>query len=162
MIDEGPAGTVDSAALTAAGITVTVAVCVTAPPSMVAETVLLSATVELRLPVATPLAFVGPNGCVTVLPLPVADKMTVAPATGLPLASLAVTVIAEMLVPAIIEVGAAAIVDWPARTAPAVTVTAAVWAIATYLMVAGTLLLSATVAPSAAVPTPQGFVVPTG
>lgn len=40
----------------------TVAVCVIATALIDAEIVLLSATVELKLPVATPLAFVGPTG----------------------------------------------------------------------------------------------------
>src|SRR5881628_51693 len=84
--------TVDSAAETVPGFTATVAVCVTATPSIVADTVFDSATVELRVPVATPLAFVVVLGCVTVLPRPVALRITVAPAMGLPNASRAVTV----------------------------------------------------------------------
>src|SRR3989454_857473 len=84
--------TVDCAAETVPGFTTTVAVCVTATPSIVADTVFDSATVELRVPVATPLAFVVALGCVTVLPRPVALRMTVAPAMGLPNASRAVTV----------------------------------------------------------------------
>src|SRR6266542_914200 len=74
-------------------VTVTVAVCVLAVPLAVADTVFASATVELKVPVATPLAFVGPLGCVSVLPLPVAASTTVAPLTGFPFASFAVTVI---------------------------------------------------------------------
>src|SRR5258708_32461105 len=50
---------------------------------IVADTVLLSATVELKVPVATPLAFVVPTGWVTVLPVPVAASTTVAPGIGL-------------------------------------------------------------------------------
>src|SRR6266446_643887 len=50
---------------------------------IVAETVLVAATVELNVPVATPLAFVVPTGCVSVFPVPVAASTTVAPATGL-------------------------------------------------------------------------------
>src|SRR5207247_1246754 len=84
--------TVDCAADTVPGFTTTVAVCVTATPSIVADTVFDSATVELRVPVATPLAFVVVLGCVTVLPRPVALRTTVAPAMGLPNASRAVTV----------------------------------------------------------------------
>jgi len=84
--------TVDSAAETVPGFTATVAVCVTATPSIVADTVFDSATVELSVPVATPLAFVVALGCVTVLPRPVALRTTVAPAMGLPNASRAVTV----------------------------------------------------------------------
>jgi len=63
----------------AAELTVTVAVCVMATVLIVAETVFDPATVELRLPVATPLAGVVPAGCVSVFPVPVADNTTVAP-----------------------------------------------------------------------------------
>src|SRR5205809_335079 len=84
--------TVDCAADTVPGFTTTVTVCVTATPLIVADTVFDSATVELRVPVATPLAFVTALGCVTVLPVPVAAMTTVAPAMGLPNASRAVTV----------------------------------------------------------------------
>src|SRR2546423_11310427 len=96
------AATVDCAADTGPTFTATVAVCVTATPLIVADTVFDSATVELSVPVATPLAFVVALGCVTVLPKPVALRMTVAPATGLPNASRAVTVTVEVPVPAVI------------------------------------------------------------
>lgn len=43
-------------------VTVTVAVCVTGTPLIVAETVFASAVVELSVPVAMPLAFVVPTG----------------------------------------------------------------------------------------------------
>src|SRR5438876_525308 len=84
--------TVDTAAETVPGFTATVAVCVTATPSIVADTVFDSATVELSVPVATPLAFVVALGCVRVLPVPVAARTTVAPAMGMPNAWRAVTV----------------------------------------------------------------------
>jgi hypothetical protein len=71
--------------------TVTAAVCAIATPLAVAETVLVSATVELSVPDVTPLEFVGPAGCVNVLPLPVAARVTVAPLTRFPNASFAVT-----------------------------------------------------------------------
>ena len=93
---------------------------------IVAETVFVSAVVELNTPVATPLASVGPVGWVNVLPLPVAARTTVAPAIGLPFASRAVTVIVEVPVPASIVSGAALTVDCDAETAPLVTVTVAV------------------------------------
>src|SRR4029077_20398354 len=80
-----------------------------------------SPTVELKVPVATPLAFVGP-GCVRVLVLPVAVRTTVAPASGLPLASLAVTVMVDVLLPASIVVGEAETVDCVALTDPGVPV----------------------------------------
>jgi hypothetical protein len=128
----------------------------------VADKVFPSATVELSVPVATPLAFVVPVGCVRVFPVPVAARSTVAPATGLPWASRAVTVIVEVSVPAVIDVGAATTVDWAASTAPAVTVTAAVWVIATELIVAEIVFPSATAELSVPVATPLAFVVPAG
>ena len=65
--------------------------------------------------------------------VPVALNVTVAPATGLPFASRAVTVIVLALPPvdAVIVVGLAATLDWPALTPAAVTVTAAVCVINT-------------------------------
>src|SRR5947199_2565755 len=84
--------TVDSAAETVPGFTTTVAVCVTATPSTVADTVFDSATVELSVPAATPLTFVVALGCVSVAPVRDAAMTTVAPAMGLPNASRAVTV----------------------------------------------------------------------
>src|SRR5439155_739095 len=149
------APTVDCAADTVPGFTTTVAVCVTATPLIVADTVFDSAAVELSVPVATPLAFVVALGCVTVFPKPVALRMTVAPATGLPSASRAVTVIVEVPVPAVI-------VDWAAETAPAFTTTVAVCVMATASIVAETVFDSATVDDSAPVATPLAFVVPSG
>src|SRR2546430_14732972 len=92
---------------------------------MVAETVFDSATVELSVPVATPVPSVRPLGCVRVLPLPVAASTTVAPPIGLPLASLAVTVTVEVPLPAVIDAGAAVTVDCAADTGPGATVTVA-------------------------------------
>jgi hypothetical protein len=126
VIDVGAATTVDWVALTLPVVTVTVAVWVIATELIVAETVFASITVELSVPVATPLALVGPTGCVSVLPVPVAANTTVAPATALPCSSCAVTVIVEVSVPAAMDAGSAATVDWAASTAPAVTVIAAV------------------------------------
>lgn len=105
-------------------VTVTVAVCVIATPEIVAETTFAPAAVELRVPVATPLALVEPLGCVSVLPVPVAASTTVAPLMGLPLASLAVTVIVLVVAPelAAMVVGAAITVDCAALTVPAVPV----------------------------------------
>ncbi len=71
--------TVDWAADTAPALTATVVVWVTPTVLIVAETVFDPAAVELRAPVATPLASVVPTGCVTALPLPVAAITTVAP-----------------------------------------------------------------------------------
>jgi hypothetical protein len=79
------AATVDCEADTVPeAVTTTLAVWVMATLLIVADTVFDSATVELRVPVATPLAFVPPAGCVRVFPLPVAARTTVAPATGFP------------------------------------------------------------------------------
>src|SRR6185503_5755001 len=79
----------------------------------------------LRLPVATPLALVGPAGWLRVFAVPVAASTTVAPAIGLPKASRAVTVMVELPVPAAIG-DVALTVDCAADTTPAVTTTAAV------------------------------------
>src|SRR5207249_2953225 len=123
-------GVVNASFVAAPTSTTTVAVWVTATPSIVAETVFDSATVEPRVPVARPLAFVGAAGCVSVLPVPVAASTTVAPCTGLPLASRAVTVIVEVPLPAVIG-DVALIVDWLADTDPAFTTTVAGCVIAT-------------------------------
>src|SRR5512143_2763257 len=105
-----------ASAAAAAGLTVTVACWVIAVPLMVAETVFASATVEARVPVATPLAFVVLAGWVSVLPLPVAASTTVAPLIGLPLPSFAVTVMVDPLPPAVMLVGEAATVELVADT----------------------------------------------
>src|SRR5206468_2702263 len=128
-------------------------------PLIVADTVLGSATVELRVPVATPLPLVGP-GCVSVLPLPVAESTTVAPATGFPMASRAVTVIVEVALPACIVEGDAVKLDWVPDTGPGVTVPAAGCAAATPLIVAETVLGSATVELRVPVATPLPLVGP--
>src|SRR5881409_4101372 len=115
------APTVDCAADTVPAFTTTVAVCVMATELMVADTVLVSAVVELSVPIATPLAFVGPTGCVTVLPVVgLAASTTVAPWIGLPLASFAVTVIVEEPLPAAIG-DVALTVDCTVDTSPAFT-----------------------------------------
>src|SRR5881296_1187350 len=155
------APTVDCAADTGPAFTTTVAVCVMATPSIVAEIVLDSARVDDNVPVASPLAFVVAAGCVRVLPPPVAASTTVAPCTGLPLASRAVTVIVEVPLPAVIG-DVALTVDWLADTVPAFTTTVAVCVIATALIVADTVLDSAVVELSVPVATPLAFVVVTG
>src|SRR5437867_9618880 len=95
--------TVDWAAETAPTFTTTVAVCVTATPLIVAETVFDPAAVDDSVPVATPLAFVVPTGCVKVLPVVgVTASVTVAPEIGFPFASRAVTVMVELPLPAVI------------------------------------------------------------
>src|SRR5881396_1832405 len=155
--------TVDCAADTAPAFTTTVAVWVTPIPSIVAEIVLDSARVDASVPVATPLAFVAVAGCVSVLPPPVADRITVAPATGLSSASRAVTVIVEALAPLEAVIGdVAATLECPPETVLAVTTTVAVCVIATVLMVADTVLDSATSELSVPVATPLAFVGPPG
>src|SRR2546426_6453601 len=90
------AATVDCAADTVPAFTTTVAVCVTATELMVADTVLVSAVVELSVPVATPLAFVGPTGSGEEMSVVrSAGKTAGRPLIGMPMASFAVTVIVE-------------------------------------------------------------------
>jgi hypothetical protein len=142
-------------------LTTTVDVCVTATPSIVADTVFDSATVELRVPVATPLAFVVALGCVTVFPKPVALRMTVAPGTGLSKASRAVTVRVEVPLPAVIG-DVAATLECVPETVLAVTTTVAVWVTATALIVADTVFDSATSELRVPVATPSAPVGPPG
>src|SRR5213594_630387 len=124
------AATLDCAADTPLAVTTTVAVCVTATALIVAETVFDSATVELKVPVVTPLAFVVALGWVSVFPVPVVARTTVAPAIGFPNPSFAVTVIVEVPVPAAIG-DVAVTVDCAADTAPGLTTTVAACVIAT-------------------------------
>src|SRR5690348_1571522 len=84
----------------------------------VADTVFDSATVEVRVVVVTPLALVT-AGCENVLPVPETAITTVAPATGLPNPSFAVTVMVEPAPPAVMGEVAATVV-WLAETDPAV------------------------------------------
>jgi hypothetical protein len=162
VIVPGAAATVDCPALTPAGVTVTVAVCVMPVPSIVTDTVLPSATVALSVPVATPLASVVAPGCVMVFPVPVAASTTVAPSIGLPNGSRAVTVMVALFAPllAVIVFGAAVTVDCPALTLAGVTVTVAVCAIPVPLIVAETTLSSAPVALSVPVAAPLASVAP--
>jgi hypothetical protein len=153
--------TVAWAADTTSAFTTTSTVWTTAIPVIVAETVLVPAAVELKVPVATPLAFVGALGCVSVLPGPVAASTTVAPATGFPDASRAVTVIVDWLLPLDAVMGdVAATLDCVPDTLPAVTLTVAVCVIATALIVAETVFDSATVELKVPVIAPLASVVP--
>src|SRR5207247_411991 len=171
--------TVDCAADTVPAFTTTVAVCVIATALIVAEIVFDSASVDASVPVATPLAFVVVTGCVSVLPDPVAASTTVAPGIGLPLASRAVTVIVDVPLPAVIGEMAVTVdcaadtapaltttvtvaLEFPPETVLAVTTTVAVCVIATVLMVADTVLDSATSELSVPVATPLAFVGPPG
>src|SRR3989442_1039892 len=129
---------------------------------MVAETVFDSAAVDDNVPVATPLAFVVPTGCVSVLPVVgVAASTTVAPWIGFPLASRAVTVMVDVA-PSAVMGDVALTVDCAGETVPAFTTTVAVCVIATELMVADTVFVSAVFELSVPVATPLASVVPTG
>src|SRR2546422_1046640 len=154
--------TVDCAADTVPAFTTTVAVCVMATELMVADTVLVSAVVEFSVPVATPLAFVVPTGCVKVLPVVgLAARATVPPWIGVPLASFGVTVLVEVPPPAVIGDGAVT-VDCAAETVPGFTTTVAVCVTATPSIVADTVFDSATVELRVPVATPLAFVVALG
>jgi len=153
---------VDWAAETAPAFTTTGVVWVIATASIVADTVFEPAAVELKVPVATPLAFVVALGCVSVFPaVGVAASTTVAPSIGLPLASRAVTVTVDVPLPAVIGV-VASTVDSVADTAPAFTTTVAVLVIATELIVAETVFDPVAVELKLPVATPLASVVPTG
>src|SRR5207249_9985345 len=90
-------------------------------------------------------------------------RLTLAPPIGLPPASRAVTVIVLVPDPAGIDAGAASTVDVVADTAPAVTVTDAVWVIATVLIVAEIVFPPVVVELNVAVRTPVvGSVVRVG
>jgi len=153
---------VDCAAETAPAFTTTVAVCVMATPLIVTETVFEPAAVDETVPVATPLAFVVPTGCVSVFPVVgVAASVTVAPWIGFPFASRAVTVMVEVPLPAVIG-DVAVTVDCAAETAPTLTTTVAVCVIVTALIVAETVFEPAAVELSVPVATPAASVVPIG
>src|SRR5690606_5978978 len=92
--------TVDTVGESDAGPTVIVAGTATAASPAVAVTVFTSARVDASAPVATPSAFVGPDGCVSVLPVPSTASVTCTPSIGLPSASRTVTAIADEPAPA--------------------------------------------------------------
>jgi len=95
---------VDVVRSTAAGDTVTGAVCVTPP---VTEIVFDSAFVELNVDVSTPLPFVDPLAGENVFELPIEPKRTKPPAIGLPNWSSSVTVMVEAVEPATQELAQA-------------------------------------------------------
>ncbi len=129
---------VNSSTAAAAGVTITTGCCVTPTPPTVADTVFDSATVALREPVAVPFPSVEPVGWVSVLPVPVDVRTTLAPAMRFPNASFAVTVMVDLVPPllALMDPGDAATVDWDADTAPAATVNGALEAPASCVAVA--------------------------
>jgi uncharacterized membrane protein len=161
-MDTGAAATVDCEADTGPAVTVTFAVCVIAIPSAVAEAVFDPATAERRVPVATPLASVGPTGWVNVLPVPVAASTTVAPLIGVPLAFFTVTVIVAIPLSAVIEEGEAATLDCDADTAGGVTVTVTVCVTVVPSIVAEMVFGSATLELSVPLATPLALVGPPG
>src|SRR2546425_720850 len=129
---------------------------------IVADTVFEPATVDDSVPVATPLAFVVPTGCVSVLPVVgVAASTTVAPWIGFPLASRAVTVMVDVA-PSAAMGDVALTVDCAGETVPAFTTTVAVWVIPTALIVADTVFEPATVELRVPDATPLASVVPSG
>jgi len=154
--------TVDCAADTAPAVTTTVAVWVRVTASIVADTVFASAVVDDSVPVATPLAFVVPTGCISVFPVVgVAASVTVAPAIGFPFASRAVTVMVDVPLPAVIG-DVAVTVDRAEDTKPALTTTVVVCVTATALIVADTVFDPAAVEPRLPVASPLASVVPIG
>ena len=78
VMEDWAAETVDCAAETAAGFTVTLGFCVIATPLIVADTVFDSAVNDEKVEVATPLEFVLP-AALKLLLLPVELSATVAP-----------------------------------------------------------------------------------
>ena len=82
----------------------TVAVCVTATPAISALTTRSPGRVALRVPVVVPSLPVGPPGWVSVLPVPLTDRVTASPAIGFSNASRAVTVMVLALVPVEAEI----------------------------------------------------------
>jgi len=106
----------------AALTTVTVAWSVIATPPAFAEIVLASATVELKLKVATPLPPVDATAGLKVFPLPDDAGVTETPPTGLLPASRTVTVMVLDPVPTLIVTGEAETLEVDALGAPAVAV----------------------------------------
>src|SRR5439155_250273 len=137
-IDAGAAATVEVVADTAPAVNISRAAWGNASVLIVAEVVFPPGVVELNVAVRRPVVgSVVPVAGVRVFPVPPdAVRLTLAPPIGLPAASRAVTVIVLVPDPAVIDAGAAATVEVVADTAPAVTVTLAVWVIATVLIVA--------------------------
>jgi hypothetical protein len=88
----------------AAGSTVTVGFCPNVTEPTIAVMVFVPASVELKVPIICPSPPVVPEG-VRVLPVPVADRVTVAPLTGFPKSSSTVTVIVDRLAPLLAVIG---------------------------------------------------------
>src|SRR5437762_5993560 len=91
---------VNASAVAGPGSTTTAGVCASGTvPFSVAETVFISALVELSVPVTRPLASVVAVCCVSVFPTPLTSNATGTPGTGFPRASSPVTVSVEGLDP---------------------------------------------------------------
>lgn len=154
------ASTVDCAADTGPGVTVSCCVCEMLTLPAIALTVFAPGSVEWTVAVATPDAFVGPDGWVMVFE-PLTNTLTLTPGTGLPEPSRAVTVIVETEDPelAAIEDGEIATVEFAALTVWATTSTVAVCAIApTPVIVAVIVFAPWVVELIAPVVTPDAFV----
>src|SRR5205809_435509 len=135
--------TVDKDAETDPPHTTTLEVRVIVTGLVVAESVFVPAAVALGVPGATPFASLGSSDRVSVFPaVGVAASVTVAPWTGLPFASLAVTVMVDVPLPAAMG-DVAVTVDKDADTVPTFTTTLAVCVIATELIVADTVFVPA-------------------
>lgn len=108
-------------------MTVSCCVCERLTLPAIALTVLMPGSVEWTVAVATPDAFVGPDGCVIVFE-PLTNTLTLTPGIGLPDPSRAVTVIVETEEPvlAAIDDGEIATVELVALTVCATTSTMAV------------------------------------
>src|SRR5207247_1213651 len=107
-----------------------------------------------------PLPFVVLAGCVSVLPPPVAVRLTLAPLIRFPLASRAVTVMVDAPLPAVIEVGDAVTVDCEADTGHSGSATRRVGVNDTAAAVAEIVLPPVLVELNVAVHPPLAFVVP--
>ena len=118
-------------------------------PPIEAVTALVSALLDAKLAVKTPLASVAPLAGVNVFALPVDVSRTPSEPTGLPLSSLMVTVIVVVEVPsAVTDTGLTTIEDAALADAPALNCTVGICATATgppaEVTVAVIVLISAT------------------
>ena len=124
--EDGETVTIETLALGGPGTNVTVGVSVssTVPVVAVAMIVFTPSSVETRLPVVTPRALVDAPGCVSMLPVPVAVKVTSSRAIGLLLTSRSVIVTVELSAPSATTPAPGLTVtdDAPALIAPGVKV----------------------------------------
>jgi hypothetical protein len=122
--------------------------------------------VDLAVKVATPIVLVVPDTVVMVsLPSRLEESETNLLLTGLPFASLSVTVIVDVVDPsAATDAGEAVTVDTEGLTAPAVKVTVACWVMVTLSVVSVALMTSVPVPVALTVPvvTPEALVIALG